>query len=128
MIEDLRDDATFEELCAAIDALNEDEVIDLIALAWVGRGNSRKEQWREARKLARERHRPDSAAYLVGMPCLGDYLEEGMAVLVTRPLSIMSSTAARKVLIFPSLSTISMTIGASSERRNTISSTLLAGP
>lgn len=31
--------------------------------------------------LADERHRPHSAAYLVGMPSLGDYLEEGLVVL-----------------------------------------------
>ena len=81
VLEDFRDDATFDELCAAIDALNEDEIIDLIALAWVGRGDFEKGQWREARRLANERHRPHSAAYLVGMPYLGDYLEEGLATL-----------------------------------------------
>jgi len=81
VLEDFRDDATLEELNAAIDTLNEDEVIELIALAWVGRGDFDKDQWREARALADERHRPHSAAYLVGMPSLGDYLEEGMAVL-----------------------------------------------
>lgn len=81
VLEDFRDDATLEELTAAIDGLNEEEVIDLIALAWVGRGDFQKEEWREARALADERHRPHSATYLVGMPALGDYLEEGLAVL-----------------------------------------------
>ena len=81
VLEDFRDDATFEELYSAIDALNEDEVVDLIALAWVGRGDFQKEQWREARGLADERHRPHSATYLVGIPSLGDYLEEGLATL-----------------------------------------------
>ena len=81
VLEDFRDDATLEELSAAIETLNEDEVIDLIALAWVGRGDFDKGQWREARKLADDRHRRHSAAYLVGMPSLGDYLEEGLAVL-----------------------------------------------
>lgn len=85
VLEDIPDDATFEELCAAIDALNEDEIIDLIALAWVGRGDFQKEEWLEARTLADERHRPHSAAYLVGMPALGDYLEEGLAVLGYAP-------------------------------------------
>jgi hypothetical protein len=81
VLEDFRDGATFEELSAAIDALNEDEIVDLIALAWIGRGDFGNEQWREARSLAIERHRPHSAAYLVGMPSLGDYLEEGLTVL-----------------------------------------------
>ncbi len=81
ILEDFADDATLEELTAAIDALNEDEVIDLIALAWVGRGDFQKGDWREARALADERHRPHSATYLLGMPALGDYLEEGLAAL-----------------------------------------------
>src|SRR5579863_3872940 len=77
VLEDYSDDATESELRAAIDALNEDEVIDLIALAWLGRGDFDKAEWTEARSLAGERHRRHSGAYLTGMPMLGDYLEEG---------------------------------------------------
>jgi len=90
VLEDSGDDATLEELSAAIDALNEDEVIDLIALAWVGRGDFSKEEWREARALADERHRPHSAEYLLGMPALGDYLEEGLASLGYSPTDYAS--------------------------------------
>jgi hypothetical protein len=39
VLEDYPDDTETEELQAAIDQLTEDEVIDLIALAWVGRGD-----------------------------------------------------------------------------------------
>ncbi len=81
VLEDYADDPTLAELRAAIDGLNDDEVIDVIALAWVGRADFGKEEWREARALARERHRRHSATYLVGMPALGDYLEEGLAAL-----------------------------------------------
>jgi hypothetical protein len=81
VLEDNAGDATLEELRAAIDGLNEDEIVDLIALAWVGRGDFDKGQWAEARSLANERHRRHSAGYLVGMPLLGDYLEEGLAQL-----------------------------------------------
>jgi len=81
VLEDYSDDATLEELRGAIDELNDDEVVDLIALAWVGRGDFAKEDWESARALARERHRPHSAAYLIGMPALGDYLEEGLEAL-----------------------------------------------
>lgn len=90
VLEDFRDDATLEELSAAIDDLNDDEVIDLIALAWVGRGDFTRNEWREARALANERHRPHSAAYLVGMPALGDYLEEGLAALGYSPTDLDS--------------------------------------
>ncbi len=81
VLEDYADDPTLAELRAAIDGLNEDEIVDVIALAWLGRADFAKEEWVEARALARERHRHHSASYLVGMPALGDYLEEGMAAL-----------------------------------------------
>jgi len=78
---DYGDDATFAELRAAIDGLNDDEVVDLIALAWVGRGDFGKAEWAEARALARGRHHRHSATYLTGIPTLGDYLEEGLSEL-----------------------------------------------
>jgi hypothetical protein len=81
VLEDYSDDATQEELRGAIDILDDDEVIDLIALAWLGRGDFDRGEWPNARALARERHRRNSAAYLIGMPALGDYLEEGLAAL-----------------------------------------------
>ncbi|HLI14330.1 MAG TPA: DUF3775 domain-containing protein [Alphaproteobacteria bacterium] len=81
VLEDYADDPTLAELRAAIDGLNDDEVVDLIALAWIGRGDFTKGEWQEARALAWERHRHSSAPYLVGMPTLGDYLEEGFAEL-----------------------------------------------
>lgn len=81
ILADYADDPTLEELGAAIDELNDDEIIDLIALAWLGRGDYGKEGWLEGRELARDRHRHHSASYLTGMPALGDYLEEGMAAL-----------------------------------------------
>jgi Protein of unknown function (DUF3775) len=81
VLEDYSDDPTFEELSAAIDELNDDEVIDLIAMAWIGRGDFDKGDWEEARRLARERHHHHSAHYLTGMPALGDYLEEGLSQL-----------------------------------------------
>ena len=56
-------------------------MIDLIALAWVGRGDFDRSSWAEARALAQERHRSRSANYLMGMPGLGDYLEEGLSEL-----------------------------------------------
>ena len=81
ILEDYADDPTLAELRSAINDLNEDEIVDLIALAWVGRGDYDREGWLEAKALARERHKRRSADYLVGMPALGDYLEEGLTTL-----------------------------------------------
>lgn len=81
ILEDYSDDPTLEELRGAIDALDDDELIDVIALAWVGRGDFARGDWAEARALATERHRQPAADYLIGMPALGDYLEEGLSEL-----------------------------------------------
>jgi Protein of unknown function (DUF3775) len=81
ILSDNPDDATQTELRAAIDNLNDDEVGDVIALAWLGRGDYDEKGWGEARMLARERREGPSSDYLVGMPALGDYLEEGLSML-----------------------------------------------
>jgi len=81
ILEDYPDDATGQELRAAIDRLDEDESVDLIALTWVGRGDFDRTTWQEARDLARERRQPRSSRYLMGIPNLGDCLEEGLAEL-----------------------------------------------
>lgn len=81
ILEDYKDDPTLQELRDAINGLNEDEVIDLIAIAWVGRGDFTRTEWDEARTLAAERHRRQSADYLVGIPLLADFLEDGLEEL-----------------------------------------------
>lgn len=79
ILEDRPDDPTLEELMGAIDTLNEDEGLELIALAWIGRGDFEPEEWDEALEAAREVPEKRIADYLIQMPLLGDYLEEGLA-------------------------------------------------
>ena len=81
ILEDFSDDPTLAELREAIEDLNEDEMIELIALVWLGRGDAGVEEWPNLVTLADERHRGRSADYLLGMPMLGDLLEEGLAAL-----------------------------------------------
>ena len=78
---DYAGDPTLEELRSAIEALDDDETIDLIALVWVGRGDFTRDEWENAQALASDRHRQGSADYLLGIPTLGDLLEEGLAEL-----------------------------------------------
>ena len=73
------DDATEEELRAFIDGLNVDERVELVALAWIGRGSFAADEWRQAVRDARHAHGADSADYLLGLPLLGDYLADGLA-------------------------------------------------
>jgi len=73
------EDATEDELTAFIDAMNEDEQCELVALAWLGRGDYTTEEWAEAVETARSRREGSTADYLLGIPVLADYLEEGLS-------------------------------------------------
>ncbi len=75
------DDTVEEELTCAIDALNEDEKLDLIALAWIGRGDFDFDEWSDARTAAREVDAAQTAQYLLGMPAVSDYLQDALARL-----------------------------------------------
>lgn len=79
VLEDHRDDPVRAELSACIQTLNEDEQIDLVALAWLGRGDGDLAEWSDLRAEAAHAHNSRTASYLLGMPLLADYLEEGMA-------------------------------------------------
>jgi hypothetical protein len=79
IIESLPDDAGEQELRQLIEDLNEDEQTELVALAWVGRGSFTAEEWQEAMTEARQARNGRTADYLLGLPLLGDYLEEGLA-------------------------------------------------
>lgn len=73
------EDAVYEELRQFIESLNEDEQVELVALAWIGRGSFSVEEWEEAKAEAQRAHNDRTADYLLGMPLLADYLAEGLA-------------------------------------------------
>jgi len=79
VLEDHRDDPVVQEIGAAIFAMTEDEQVDLVTLAWLGRGDGSIEDWNELRAEAARRHNKRTASYLLGMPLLADYLEEALA-------------------------------------------------
>lgn len=78
VLEAYPEDVVEEELRAFIDGLNEDEQIELVALAWVGRGSFSAEEWPAAVAEARRAHNDRTADYLLGLPLLSDYLLEGL--------------------------------------------------
>lgn len=67
-----------EELEGFIEGLTEEEQIELVALAWLGRGDYDKTEWDDALEAAGDRRNDRTADYLMGMPLLADYLEEGL--------------------------------------------------
>lgn len=81
VLEDHGDDPVASELRGFIDALDEDEQTDLVALAWLGRGDGTIDDWRELRAEAARAHNKRTASYLLGMPLLADHLEEALAQL-----------------------------------------------
>ena len=74
------DDPVREELLGAIRGLNDDERIKLVALAWLGRGTYDIDEWKEAVATAKTEHSRRTAEYLLNLPLLGDYLEDGLAM------------------------------------------------
>lgn len=79
--ESFANDPAYEELVGFIDALNEEEQINLVALTWVGRGDFSAEEWVDVLREARDARSDHTDTYLLGIPMLGDYLEEGLAQL-----------------------------------------------
>jgi hypothetical protein len=78
VLEDHADDPVRRELVAIIRGLNEDEQVDLVAMTWLGRGDGDLDDWGELRAEASRAHNRRTAEYLLGIPLLGDLLEEAL--------------------------------------------------
>ncbi|HVZ54662.1 MAG TPA: DUF3775 domain-containing protein [Pseudolabrys sp.] len=82
VLEDHGDDPVAEELTQFINALSEDEQIDLVALSWLGRDDYTAADWAQVRQeAAGEYNARTTARYLLGTPLVGDFLEEGLSML-----------------------------------------------
>ena len=81
ILADYADDPTLEELQSFLGSLNQDELAQLQALMWVGRGDFGKEEWQEVLSEARSLDPERTPGYLLGTPLLPDYLEEGLSTL-----------------------------------------------
>ncbi|HVP84379.1 MAG TPA: DUF3775 domain-containing protein [Rhizomicrobium sp.] len=73
------EDSVEQELIEFINGLDVDEQINLVALAWLGRGTYDIDEWKEAVDTARNEHNRRTAQYLLTLPLLGDYLADGLA-------------------------------------------------
>jgi hypothetical protein len=81
VLESRGDDPVIEEIARFIAALNEDEQVDLVTLVWLGRGDGSVADWADLRAEASRAHNRRTAQYLLGIPLLADYLEEGLTQL-----------------------------------------------
>lgn len=79
--EDTARDPARDELVDYIDGLNLDEQISLVALTWLGRNTFDTSEWEDALREARDNHTNHTGEYLIGIPLLGTYLEDGLSQL-----------------------------------------------
>ncbi|WP_442772476.1 DUF3775 domain-containing protein [Paenirhodobacter enshiensis] len=78
---DMPDAGQGRELRAFIAALNEDEQAALTAILWIGRETFDASEFDEAFATARDEATTPTEDYLLGIPLLADYLEDGMNAL-----------------------------------------------
>lgn len=81
LAEEEEENLTEEEFRELISDLNVDEAADLVAIAWIGRGDYDVAEWADARNDARQRVNGRLASYLLEMPMLGDWLDDGLEAL-----------------------------------------------
>ena len=79
VLEDDGGDPAVREITGFIDAMTEDEQIDLVALMRLGRGDGGIEEWDDLRREAADGRSDRTASYLLGEPLVSDYLAEGLA-------------------------------------------------
>jgi hypothetical protein len=78
VLEDDGDDPVVREITGFINAMTEDEQIDLVALMRLGRGDGTIEEWDDLRREAADGYNQHTAKYLLGEPLISDYLAEGL--------------------------------------------------
>jgi Protein of unknown function (DUF3775) len=78
VLEDNGHDPVVREITGFINAMTEDEQIDLVALMRLGRGDGTIDDWDDLRREAADGRNDRTASYLLGEPMLGDLLAEGL--------------------------------------------------
>ena len=78
VLEDDGDDPVAGEITGFINAMTEDEQIDLVVLMRLGRGDGTIEEWDDLRREAADGRNKRTASYLLGEPLISDYLAEGL--------------------------------------------------
>jgi Protein of unknown function (DUF3775) len=78
VLEDNGEDPVAREITGFVNAMSEDEQIDLIALMRLGRGDGTIEEWDDLRREAADGRDRRTASYLLGEPLVSDYLASGL--------------------------------------------------
>jgi hypothetical protein len=79
VLEDELNDGVEEEIQALLDDLAEDQLAEIVALAWVGRGTYDSSEWDDAFEEANSLDGEQKIDELMDMPLLAGHLEAGLA-------------------------------------------------
>lgn len=79
VLEDEANESVEAEMMAALDELADDQIAEVLALAWVGRGTYDASEWDEALEEASDPNSEDPIDQLLDMPMLAAYLDAGLA-------------------------------------------------
>ena len=79
VLDDELNESVEEEVRATLDDLAEDQLAEIVALAWVGRGTYDTSEWDEAFAEAGDLGPDERVDELLDMPLLGGHLEAGLA-------------------------------------------------
>jgi hypothetical protein len=78
VLEDELNDGVEEEVQALLDDLAEDQLAEVVALAWVGRGTYDSSEWDDAFEEANSLDNEQKIDELMDMPLLAGHLEAGL--------------------------------------------------
>ena len=90
ILQDTGHDVIRREIVRLIRDMDVDEQASLVALAWIGRGTYSAQEWNEAVSQAKQAHNAHTAEYLLGLPLLADYLENGLAELDAKASAVVA--------------------------------------
>ena len=79
VLEDELNDGVEEEVQAMLDDLADDQLAEVVALAWIGQGTYDASEWDEAVSEANDLSGDERMDELMDMPLLGGHLESGLA-------------------------------------------------
>ncbi len=77
-LQENKGDLSRDEITQEIESMNDEQQDALVALFWIGRGDSEPEEWEQTKALARQQHEGLVSRYLLGQPEAGEFLTEGL--------------------------------------------------
>lgn len=81
ILKDHPDDPTHHELKSYLQALNDEELEDLLVLTWLGRADYTPTDWDNLLSEVQDVREHRTVDYLIGIPLLADHLQNGLSKL-----------------------------------------------